>query len=333
MPAVFGVLLLGVHPFALAVAGLIAGHASWAQTTGTAAYPSKPIRMISSLAAGGGNDTSARIIAQKLTDAWGQQVVVENRPGAGGTIAAESAVRAPADGYTLLMASMSLAITPSIYKLAYDPARELAAVTLVVLSPSVLVVHPSLPVHSVKELIAFARARPDELLWSSSGNGSSQHLAMELFNRMAGVKLMHVAYKGTAPSMTDLIGGRVSVSAASAISTMPHVKAGKLRALAVISAHRSPAVPELPTVAEAGVPGYAVDTWYGLFAPAATPKDIVAKLYEEIGRTLKQPEMKDKLASIGLEPVGTPPGEFAVYVRAEIDKWGRVVREAGVHIN
>ncbi|HTP96507.1 MAG TPA: tripartite tricarboxylate transporter substrate binding protein, partial [Burkholderiales bacterium] len=270
---------------------------------------------------------------QKLTDAWGQQVVVENRPGAGGTIAAESAVRAPADGYTLLMASMSLAITPSIYKLAYDPARELAAVTLVVLSPSVLVVHPSLPVHSVKELIAFARARPDELLWSSSGNGSSQHLAMELFNRMAGVKLMHVAYKGTAPSMTDLIGGRVSVSAASAISTMPHVKAGKLRALAVISAHRSPAVPELPTVAEAGVPGYAVDTWYGLFAPAATPKDIVAKLYEEIGRTLKQPEMKDKLASIGLEPVGTPPGEFAVYVRAEIDKWGRVVREAGVHIN
>ena len=332
MPAVFGVLLLGVHPFALAVAGLIAGHASWAQTTGTA-YPSKPIRMFSSLAAGGGNDTSARIIAQKLTDAWGQQVVVENRPGAGGTIAAESAVRAPADGYTLLMASMSLAITPSIYKLAYDPARELAAVTLVVLSPSVLVVHPSLPVHSVKELIAFARARPDELLWSSSGNGSSQHLAMELFNRMAGVKLMHVAYKGTAPSMTDLIGGRVSVSAASAISTMPHVKAGKLRALAVISAHRSPAVPELPTVAEAGVPGYAGDTWYGLFAPAATPKDIVAKLYEEIGRTLKQPEMKDKLASIGLEPVGTPPGEFAVYVRAEIDKWGRVVREAGVHIN
>src|ERR1700675_1224094 len=236
-----------------------------------ATYPTKPIRMVIALAAGGGVDTSGRLLGQKFIDAWGQQVVAENRPGAGGTIATELVARAPPGGYQLLMQSRSHAITPALYKLSYDTIKDFAPISLFVQSPSVLAVHPSLPVKSVKELIAFARARPNEILFSSSGSGSGQHLAMELLNRMAGLQLVHIPYKGTASSILDLVAGRVSVTAASAISTMPHVRSGRLRALAVSSAKRSPSVPELPTVAEAGVPGFAVDQWYALFAPAGTP--------------------------------------------------------------
>lgn len=305
--------------------------AGWCQEV--PAYPVKPIRMVIALAPGGGVDTSGRLLGQRFSEAWGQQVVAENRPGAGGTIATELVARAAPDGYTLLMQSMSHAITPALYKLPYDNIRDFAPVSLFVQSPSVLAVHPSLPVKSVKEFIAFAKARPNQIFFSSSGSGSGQHLAMELLNRMAGLKLVHVPYKGTAPSILDLVAGRVSVTSASAISTMPHVRAGKLRALAVSSAKRSPSVPELPTVSEAGVPGFAVDQWYALFAPAGTPKEVVAKLYGEVAKTVANPAVKEKLLAMGLDPVGMPPDEFTAYVKSETEKWGKLVREAGIKAN
>jgi tripartite-type tricarboxylate transporter receptor subunit TctC len=316
----------GVSMLMVASAG-----ACWAQDA--ASYPAKTIRIIITLAPGGGVDTSGRLLGQKFTDAWGQQVVAENRPGAGGTIAAELVARAAPDGYTLLMQSMSHAITPALYKLSYDSIKDFAPISLFVQSPSVLAVHPSLPVKSVKELIAFTKARPNEILFSSSGSGSGQHLAMELLNRMAGLQLVHIPYKGTAPSILDLVAGRVSVTSASAISTMPHVRAGRLRALAVSSAKRSPSVPELPTVAEAGVPGFAVDQWYALFAPAGTPKEIVAKLYGEIAKAVANSETRERLLAMGLDPVGMPPDEFTEYVKTETAKWGKLVREAGIRVN
>ncbi|HTE15225.1 MAG TPA: tripartite tricarboxylate transporter substrate binding protein [Burkholderiales bacterium] len=301
----------------------------WAQTN----YPAKPIRIVIALAPGGGVDTSGRLLGQKFTEAWGQQVVAENRPGAGGTIATELVARAAPDGYTLLMASLGHAITPALYKLSYDTIKDFAPISLFVQSPSVLAVHPSLPAKNVKELIAFTKARPNEILFSSSGNGSGQHLAMELMNRMAGIQLVHVPYKGTAPSINDLVGGRVSVTAASAISTMPQVRAGRLRALAVASAKRSPSVPELPTIAEAAIPGFAVDQWYALFAPAGTPRDIVAKLYGEIAKTVADPATRERLLAMGLDPAGTSPEDFTAYLKIETAKWGKLVREAGIRAN
>ena len=320
------VMLSGVALLMVASAG--AGRAQDA-----ASYPAKTIRIVIALAAGGGVDTSGRLLGQKFVDAWGQQVVADNRPGAGGTIAAELVARAAPDGYTLLMQSMSHAITPALYKLSYDTIKDFAPISLFVQSPSVLAVHPSLPVKSVKELIALTKARPNEILFSSSGSGSGQHLAMELLNRMAGLQLVHIPYKGTAPSVLDLVAGRVSVTSASAISTMPHVRSGRLRALAVASGKRSPSVPELPTIAEAGVPGFAVDQWYALFAPAATPKEIIAKLYAEIARTVAQADTRERLLAMGLDPVGMPPDEFTAYVKTETVKWGKLVREAGIRVN
>lgn len=296
-------------------------------------YPAKPIRLIVPLAPGGGVDTTGRLIGQKLTDAWGQPVVIENRPGGGGTIATEMAARAMPDGYTLVIVSSAHAITPSLYKLSYDAVGDFKPITLVVLAPFVLVAHPSLPVRSVKELIALAKARPNQLLWASSGNGSPGHLAMELLKMMTGVQIVHVPYKGTAPGITDLIGGRVSVNSATVVSTMPHVSAGRLRALAVLSGKRSQAAPQLPTVAEAGVPGYEIDVWYGIMAPAKTPKEIIAKLHDETARILAQPEVKERMLAIGLEPVGSPPGRFAEYLRAEVAKWAKVIRVAGIRID
>jgi tripartite-type tricarboxylate transporter receptor subunit TctC len=298
-----------------------------------AGYPAKSIRIIIALAPGGGVDTSGRLLGQKFTEAWGQQTVAENRAGAGGTIATELVARAAPDGYTLLMQSMSHAITPALYKLNYDTIRDFAPISLFVQSPSVLSVHPSLPVKDVKGLIAFAKAHPDEILFSSSGSGSGQHLAMELLNRLAGLKLVHVPYKGTAPSILDLVAGRVSVTSASAISTMPHVRNGRLRALAVSSARRSPSVPELPTVAEAGIPGFAVDQWYALFAPAGTPREIVAKLYGEIAKAVAQADTRERLLAMGLDPVGMPPDEFSAYLKSETVKWGNLVRTAGIRAN
>jgi tripartite-type tricarboxylate transporter receptor subunit TctC len=314
--------------FVLVAAGAGACHAQTA-----ANYPSKTIRIIVSLAPGGGVDTSARMLGQRFTDAWGQQVVVENRPGAGGTIATEAVARAAPDGYTLLMTSMGHAITPAMYKLNFDVNKDFAPISLLANSASVLSVHPSLPVKNVKELIAFAKARPNQLLFSSSGSGSGQHLVVEMLNRMAGLQLVHVPFKGTAPSILDLVAGRVSGSAASAISTMPHVRAGRLRALAVTGAKRSQSVPDLPTVAESGIPGFALDQWYCLIAPGATPRDVVNKLYGEMVRTINDPVSRERLLALALDPVGMPPDEFAAYIRSEVVKWGKVVREAGIKAN
>ena len=311
-------------------AGLTASASGcWAQAN----YPTKPIRIVIALAAGGGVDTSARMLGQKFTEAWGQQVVAENRPGAGGTIATEVVARATPDGYTLLMTSMGHSIVPALYKLSFDTLKDFAPVSLFVQSASVLSVHPSLPVKSVKELIGFAKARPNEVLFSSSGNGSGQHLTVEMLNRMAGLQLVHIPYKGTAPGILDLVAGRVSGSAASAISTMPHVRAGRLRALAVTGAKRSPSAPTLPTIAEAGIPGFALDQWYGLLAPAAVPKEIVGRLHAEIAKMVADPAAKERLMTMGLDPVGSTPEVFAAYLQTETVKWGKLVREAGIRAN
>lgn len=297
------------------------------------AYPARPIKIVVPLGPGGGVDTSARLVGQKLSEALGQQVVIENRPGAGGTIATAIVARAAPDGYTLVMASPGHVITPSLYKLSFDAIRDFAPITLIVTVPNVVVVHPSLPVRSIKELLALAKARPGELLWSSSGNGSAQHLTLELVKMMTGVKITHVSYKGTAPGMTDLIGGRVSVTSASAVATMPHVKAGRLRALAVAGRSRAQVAPQLPTVAESGIPGFEIDVWHGAMAPAATPPDIVAKLYSEFVKMLAQPDMKERMLAVGFEPVGDPPDKFAAFLRVEVEKWSKVVRQADIRID
>ena len=294
------------------------------------AYPVKPIRIVCTLAAGGGVDTTARIVGQGLTESWGQPVIVDNRPGAGGTIATEAVVRAAADGHTLLMTSPGHVTAPSLYKLNYDTLKDLAAVSMVVSSPSVLVVHPALPARSMKALLALARTRPDELLFGSSGNGSPGHMTVALLVMTAGVRLVHVPYKGTPPILTDLVGGRISVAASSVVSTMPHVAAGRLNALAVTSAQRSVAQPQLPTVAESGVPGFAVDIWYGLLAPAEVPREIVSRLHEGIAAVIARAEVRQKLLAAGLEPTLMAPEPFGRYLAAEVAKWAKVIRAAGI---
>ena len=298
-----------------------------------AAYPAKPIRMIIALAPGGGTDTTGRFIAQRLSQLWGQPVVADNRPGAGGTIAAELVAHAPPDGYTLLMISSGITITPSIMKLPYDPVKELLPVTLAVMSPGVMVVHPSVPAKNVKELIAFARARPGELFYSSSGPGSGQHMAMALFCQMTGINMTHVPYKGTAPSITDLIAGRIAVTIASVISTRPMFTTGRLRALASAGTKRTPALPDLPTIAESGVPGFGYENWYALFLPGGTDKGIAVKLQETVARVLLEPETRKVLLGQGLDAVGNTPDEFAKMYVAEIAKWGKVARAVGMQPN
>lgn len=297
------------------------------------AYPTKPIRMIIALAPGGGVDTTGRFIAQKLSDAWGQSVVADNRPGAGGSIASELVAKAPPDGYTLLMNSSGITITPSIMKLGYDPRKDLLPVTLAVVSPGVMVVHPSLPVKNVKELIAFAKARPGEVFYSSSGQGSGQHLAMEMFSQMAGLKMTHVPYKGTAPSITDVVAGRIAVTIASVISTRPFFTTGRLRALAVVGPKRTPALPEYPTVAESGVPGFGFDNWYGLFLPGATPKPIAARIQQEVAKAVNDPAAHKLLVGQGLDPSGNTPDEFAKMYADEIARWAKVAKSVGLQAN
>lgn len=295
------------------------------------AYPAKSIRMVIALAPGGGVDTTGRFIGQKLSETWGQPVVADNRPGAGGTIAAEIVARAAPDGHTVLMTSSGITITPSIMKLSYDPLKDLLPVTLAVVSPGVLVVHPSVPVKSVKELIAFAKARPGELFYSSSGLGSAQHLTLELFCQMTGLKMTHVPYKGTAPSITDVVGGRIALTVASVVSTRPMFTSGKLRALAVVGTKRTPALPQYPTVAEAGVPGFGVDNWYALFLPGGTRKAIAIQLQEAISRILLEPATRKLLLAKGLDAVGSTQDEFTKTYAAEISKWAKVVQMVGLH--
>lgn len=314
----------------LAAFGLVLSSASHALAQ---AYPAKPIRIVCTLAAGGGVDATARIVGQGLTDAWGQPVIVDNRPGAGGTIATEAVVRAAPDGYTLLMTSPGHVTAPALYKLSYDTLKDLAPVSMIVSSPSVLVVHPSLPAGSMKDLLALARARPGELSFGTSGNGSPGHMTVELLAMSAGVRLVHVPYKGTPPILADLIGGRIVAAASSVASTMPHVTAGRLKALAVTSARRSMAQPQLPTVAESGVPGFAVDIWYGLLAPVEVPREIVSRLHEGVTTVVGRPEVRQKLLAAGLEPSVMAPEPFGRYLATEVEKWGKVIRSAGIRVD
>jgi len=315
------VLVLSAVAFTTGIAG------AQAQT-----YPTKPVRMIIALAPGGGVDTTGRYLAQKMGEAWGQNVVTDNRPGAGGSIASEMVAKSAPDGYTMLMNSSGITITPSIMKLAYDPRRDLLPVSLAVISPGVLVVHPSLPAKNVQELIAFAKSKPDHLLFSSSGQGSGQHLAMELFAQMAGLKLTHVPYKGTAPSITDVVAGRISMTIASVISTRPFFTTGKLRALAVVGPKRTPALPDYPTIAESGVPGFGYNNWYAVFMPGATPKPIANRVQQEIAKAVNTPEAQKLLIGQGLDPVGNTVDEFTKMYLEEIPRWAKVVKSVGLKV-
>lgn len=294
-------------------------------------YPNRPLRIIVPSAVGGAADTVARVIAQPLAERLGQPVVVENRAGAGTVIGAEAVAKSAPDGHTLLIGLPALAINPSIYKkLPYDALRDFTPITQAVSQPNLLVVHPSLPAKSVKELIALAKARPGELVFASSGVGASSHLTIELFLLMTGTRMLHVPYKGPTPGVIDLMAGRVSVMAPSTIATLPHVRSGRLRALGVTTATRAVGLPDIPTVAEAGVPGYESVSWFGLVAPAGTPKEVIARLHQETVAILRTPDIKERLARDGTEVVAGSPEEFDAYIRAEIVKWAKVVKNAGI---
>jgi tripartite-type tricarboxylate transporter receptor subunit TctC len=314
---------------ALSLAATLAILAS--QAAAADAYPARAIRFVVAFPPGGGTDIIARSIAQKLAERLAQQVVVDNRPGAGGNIGTDIVAKSAPDGYTLLMGSAGpLAINASLFgKMPFDPIKDLAPVTLAASTPNVLVVHPSLPAATVKELIALARAKPGEINFASSGHGTPAHLAGELFNSMAGVKMVHVPYKGAAPALADLLGGQVQLMFSTMPPALPHVKDGKLRALAVTSAKRSPATPALPTVDEIALPGFEANTWHGVVAPAGTPAAIVARLNREIVAILHMPEVVERLSGQGAEALGSTPEEFAAYIRSETIKWAKVVKESG----
>ena len=298
-------------------------------------YPAKPIRFVVPFPPGGPADILSRTIGQILAESWGQQVVIDNRAGAGGNIGSEIVAKAPPDGYTLLMGFVGThAINSSLYRnMPFDPVKDFEPVGLVAMVTIILVVHPSVPVKSVKELIALAKARPDELTFGSPGNGTPQHLAGELFNTMTGVKTGHIPFKGAVPALTDLLGGRLSMIFSSMPPALPHVQSGKLRALGVTSAARSPAAPGVPTIAQSGLPGYEVINWYGVLAPAKTSKDIVAKLNAEIVRIMNLPAVKERLAAQGAETYTSTPEKFADYIRQETEKWAKVVKFSGARID
>ncbi|MBI3918017.1 MAG: tripartite tricarboxylate transporter substrate binding protein [Betaproteobacteria bacterium] len=308
--------------------------ALWAWDAGIAAapaYPDKTVTLVAAFPAGGSVDLVARTLAQQLSETWKQPVVVANRPGAGGNIGAEVVVRAAADGHTLLMGTTAIASSPALYaRLAYDVMRDLAPVSLVVRMPNVLVVHPSLPARTVKELVALARAQPGTLNSASAGAGSSNHLALVLFNTTARVDIVHIPYKGAAPAVIDVIGGHVTMTFVPVAAAVGPVRARKLRPLGVTAATRSPALPEVPTIAEAGVPGYEATSWNALFAPAATPRDIVLKIRGAVAESLAATKVRETLLGVGAEPVGNTPEEFSGFLRAEMVKWAKVVRAGGL---
>jgi len=297
-------------------------------------YPSKPVRLIVPFPPGGGTEPIARLVGRKLADAFGHQVVIDNRPGAGTTIGLEVVARSPADGYTLLLGSIANAISATLYsKLNYDLIKDFEPITLLSTSAGVLVVHPALPVKSVKELIVLAKLRPGELAYSSSGNGTPNHLAAELFRYMTGVRWIHVPYKGGGPSMIALLSGEVSLAFASLPSAISQIRAGKLRALAVTTAQRWPSLPGVPTISASGVPGYEADTWYGLSAPAGTRRAIIARIHAETLKILKLPDVTQRLDQLGYQVRVTTPAEYAAFTRSEIEKWGRVIKAAGMHVD
>jgi len=297
-------------------------------------YPARPIRLIVPFPPGGGTDTMARVVAPKLSEYLGQQVVAENRGGAGANIGAEIAAKSPPDGYTLMLATITNAIGASLYsKLNYDLVRDFATITQLATTPHILVVHPSVPVKSVKEFVTLAKAKPGELAYSSSGSGSAAHLAGELFNSLTGVKTTHVPYKGGGPSMIALVGGEVSLAFATMPSAIGYVRSGRLRGIAVTTERRSPSTPELPTIAETGVAGYEAGSWYGLSAPAGTSKEIIARLHAETIKVTGVPDVKERLFNAGFEIVTSTPEQFAAFTRNEIQKWGKIVKAAGLRVD
>jgi tripartite-type tricarboxylate transporter receptor subunit TctC len=321
--------LLGAFACALAVLGGLPGSAF------PQAYPAKPIRLIVPFPAGGPLDATARAIGQKLSDAWGQPVVVDNRPGAGGNIGADLVAKSAPDGYTILEGALSThAVNVSLYgSLPYDPLKDFMPITLVAVTPNVLVLNPSVPANSVAELIAYAKANPGKLAFGSGSNGSAGHLAGELFKTEAGVDMVHVPYKGGAPAMQALLAGQTQLMFDNLANSMQQVKAGKLKALAVTTAQRSALVPDLPTLAEAALPGFDIYTWWGFLAPAGTPKEIVAKWNAEVTRILNTPEMKALFAQQGAEPAPTTPEAFAALIRREIPKYARIIKISGAKVD
>jgi tripartite-type tricarboxylate transporter receptor subunit TctC len=322
-------LLYAVALTVCAIAAGVVSHAAFAQ-----AYPNRPIRMIVPFPPGGTADILGRAIGQKLAENVGQQVIVENRAGANGNIGAQIVAKSPPDGYTLLMSPQStLTNNPSLYSgLPFDTLKDFAPITLVAETPHFIVVHPSVPAKTVSDLIALAKAKPGYLTFASAGSGSSLHLSGELFKSMSGIDIVHIPYKGAAPAVTDLLGGQVSMMFDTGPSALPHVRSGKTRALAVTTAKRSRLMPDLPTVVESGLPGYDVTTWFGLVAPSGTPREIVTKLNTEVVRILQTPEVKERLETQAADPVGNTPEEFAAIIKADIAKWGEVIKLAGVRI-
>jgi tripartite-type tricarboxylate transporter receptor subunit TctC len=310
---------------ALALAAFVLAGPAFAQS-----FPSKPIRLIVPFPPGGGNDIVGRIVAQRLGEALGRQVIVDNRGGAGGTIGTDLAAKSAPDGYTMLINNISLAVNATLYpKLPYDTLKDLAPVSLAGRQPNLLVAHPSLPARSVRDVVALAKARPRQVNYASGGVGTAGHLATELFMLMTGVQLVHVPYKGLGPALTDLMGGHVQLAISTLASALPQVKAGKMRALAVTTAQRSPFFPEVPTMSESGVTGYEFSTWYGLLTAAGTPRAIVDRLNEECRKVLALPALKEQFSAQGLEAASSTPDEFAAYLKSEVTKWAKVVKQSG----
>ena len=334
LPALAAVALLSADLYA--GSGVAASNASSGSRSAAApqaqapSYPYRPVRLIV-LFPPGGSDTVARMLGQKLSEKLGQQLVIDNRAGAAGTIGANIAAKAAADGYTLLFATASFAMTAGFYRnLPYDPVRDFAAIGSVASQPFLLVAHPSLPTNTVKELVALAKAKPDQLIYGSTGAGAAGHLATEMFISMTGIRITHVPYKGTGPAITAVIAGEVPFVFAVIGSALPSVRAGKLKALAVTSVRRSALAPDLPTVAESGVPGYEAVTWFGILAPRGTPQSIIGLLNGEIVAVLRSNDFHDRLVAMGIEPVVSTPKEFADFLQTEIAKWGKVIRDAGI---
>jgi len=304
------------------------------QMTTAQAYPARPVRLITPTGAGGSLDTMARMVAQKLTEAWGQQVIVDNRPGSGGMLGAGAAAKSAPDGYTLLLASNgNLATTQALYKnVPYDPVADFAPISLVASNPYVLVAHPSLPAKNVRELVRLAKGQPGAINVASSGNGSTPHLALELLNSMAGIKLVHVPYKTSPAGLTSVVSGETSLMFVGVVAALPFVKTSRLRPLAVAADRRLAVLPELPTIAASGVPGYEASNWAGLLAPAGTPQAIITQTHRDTVKVLQTPELREHFSNQGLEVVGSSPGEFGAFIKSEIVKWTKVIRESGARV-
>jgi tripartite-type tricarboxylate transporter receptor subunit TctC len=293
-------------------------------------YPERPIRMVVPFAPGGGTDIIGRIVGQGLSEALGQPVVIDNRGGAGSTLGTEIAAKSPADGYTLLFGNISLAFNATLYtRLRYDTLRDLAPVTLAAVQPNIMVIHPAIPARNLKEFIDLARANPGKYNYASAGTGSGTHLAAELLKLLTKIDIVHVPYKGTGPALTDLLGGQVNMMVSTFASALPHVKSGRMRALAVTTAKRSPATPDVPTLVEGGVPGFDYSTWYGLLAPAGTPKAVIDTLNAATHRVLRRDDIRQRLEQQGVDPVMNSPAEFTAYLKSETEKWGKVVKATG----